>query len=62
MLIWGLQRWGGMQPLPWRQNRLLDRSALLPSAVMVLAVVVVSYVKPLAFSRYFVVLLPSVCR
>ena len=49
-----------MQPLPWRQNRLLDRSALLPSAVMVLAVVVVSFVKPLAFSRYFVVLLPSV--
>ena len=60
VLIWGLQRWGGMQPLPWRQNRLLDRSALLPSAVMVLAVVVVSFVKPLAFSRYFVVLLPSV--
>ena len=55
VLIWGLQRWGGMQPLPWRQNRLLDRSALLPSAVMVLAVVVVSFVKPLAFSRYFVV-------
>ena len=60
VLIGGLQRWGGMQPLPWRRNRLLDRSALLPSAVMVLAVVLVSFVKPLAFSRYFVVLLPSV--
>ena len=60
VLVWGLRRWGGMQPLPWRQNRLLDRSALLPSAVMVLAVVLVSFLKPLAFSRYFVVLLPSV--
>ena len=49
-----------MQQLRWRQNRLLDRSALLPSALMVLAVVLVSFVKPLAFSRYFVVLLPSV--
>ena len=49
-----------MQQLRWRQNRLLDRSALLPSAVMVMAVVLVSFVKPLAFSRYFVVLLPSV--
>jgi len=60
VLLWGLQRWGGMQQLRWRQNRLLDRSALLPSAVMVMAVVLVSFVKPLAFSRYFVVLLPSV--
>ena len=39
---------------------LLDLSGLIPSALMLLAVVAVSFLKPLAFSRYFVVLLPSV--
>ena len=36
-----------------------DRTGLIPSAWMVVAVVVVSFLKPLAFSRYFVVLLPA---
>ena len=36
-----------------------DRSGLIPSLLMVLAVVAVSFFKPLAFSRYFVVLLPA---
>ena len=40
--------------------RLLDRSGLIPSGLMVLAVVLVSFLKPLAFSRYFVVLVPAV--
>ncbi|KZR61555.1 hypothetical protein [Prochlorococcus sp. MIT 1306] len=38
---------------------LLDQSGLIPSALMLLAVVAVSFVKPLAFSRYFVVLVPA---
>jgi len=38
----------------------MDSSGLIPSALMVLVVVAVSFVKPLAFSRYFVVVLPAV--
>ena len=45
---------------PSTQWRLLDRSGLIPSGLMVLAVVMVSFFKPLAFSRYFVVLVPAV--
>ena len=60
LLFWGLRRWGGMAPLRWRDAALLDRSGLIPSLLMVVAVVVVSFIKPLAFSRYFVVLLPAV--
>ena len=55
-----LRRWGGLRRLPWPTRDLLDQSGLLPSLLMVIAVVVVSFVKPMAFSRYFVVLLPSV--
>ena len=55
-----LRRWGGLEPVPWGDRRLLDSSGLIPSVLMVLAVVAVSFVKPLAFSRYFVVLLPAV--
>ena len=55
-----LRRWGGLEPVPWGDRRLLDRSGLIPSVLMVLVVVAVSFVKPLAFSRYFVVLLPAV--
>ena len=55
-----LRRWGGLEPVPWGDRRLLDRSGLIPSVLMVLVVVTVSFVKPLAFSRYFVVLLPAV--
>ena len=54
-----LRRWGGLEPVAWRDRRLLDRSGLIPSVLMVLVVVAVSFVKPLAFSRYFVVLLPA---
>ena len=60
LLVWGLRRWGGMAPLRWGDRRLLDGSAVGPAALMVVAVLVVSLVKPLAFSRYFVVVLPSV--
>lgn len=38
---------------------LSDASALIPLALMVLGVVALSFVKPMAFSRYFVVLLPA---
>ncbi|WP_256377293.1 hypothetical protein [Synechococcus sp. N19] len=31
------------------------------SLLMVVGVVLVSFVKPMAFSRYFVVLVPAVC-
>lgn len=60
--FWGLRRWGGLRRHGsgnWHERRLLDRSGLLPSLLMVLAVVLISFVKPLAFSRYFVVLLPA---
>ena len=54
-----LRRWGGLGAVAWFDRALLDRSGLIPSALMVLAVVGVSFLKPLAFSRYFVVLLPA---
>ena len=60
LLLMVLQRFGGMPRLPWLQQGLLDRSGLIPSLLMVLGVVVLSFVKPMAFSRYFVVLLPAV--
>ena len=37
----------------------LDASGVMPSALMVVGVVALSFVKPMAFSRYFVVLLPA---
>ena len=60
LLVVALRRWGRLHHLPWPRWDLLDRSALTPSLLMVLGVVVVSFVKPMAFSRYFVVLLPAV--
>jgi len=60
LLVWGLRRWGGMAPLRWGNRRLLHGSAVGAAALMVVAVLVVSLVKPLAFSRYFVVVVPSV--
>ena len=50
----------GCAAWPWPGIDLLDRSGLIPSLLMVVGVVVVSFVKPMAFSRYFVVLLPAV--
>ena len=60
LLLVVLRRWGGLRSIPWPQKALLDQSGLLPSLLMVMGVVVVSFVKPMAFSRYFVVLLPAV--
>ena len=59
LLLVVLRRWGGLRRVPWPAWNLLDRSGLIPSLLMVLGVVVVSFVKPMAFSRYFVVLLPA---
>ena len=60
LLIWGLRRWGGMDAFRWPDRALLDRSGLIPAGLMVIGVVLVSFIKPLAFSRYFVVVLPAV--
>ena len=54
-----LRRWGGLAPVRWWDRSLLDSSGLIASLLMVAAVVLVSVLKPLAFSRYFVVLLPA---
>ena len=59
LLIWGLRRWGGMAALRWPDRDMLDLSGLIPSGIMVVAVVLVSFIKPLAFSRYFVVVVPA---
>ena len=60
LLLLVLRRWGGLPPFRWLEPELLDRSGLTPSLLMVAGVVVVSFFKPMAFSRYFVVLLPAV--
>ena len=60
LLLVVLRRRGGLRRIPWPEPALLDRSGLIPSLLMVFGVVVVSFVKPMAFSRYFVVLLPAV--
>ena len=57
LMVVVFRRWGGMHRLPWPERGVLDRSGLIPSLLMVVGVVVVSFVKPMAFSRYFVVLL-----
>ncbi|MDP7998172.1 MAG: hypothetical protein RAK19_00730 [Synechococcus sp. SP1 MAG] len=54
-----LRRWGGLKPVRWFDADLWDRSGVIPSALMVLGVVLISLFKPLAFSRYFVVLIPA---
>ena len=60
VLLLVLRRWGGLRSLRWPERHLLDASGLIPSLLMVAGVVAVSFYKPMAFSRYFVVLLPSV--
>ena len=60
LLLVALRCWGGLRHWPWPSRDLLDQSGLIPSLLMVCGVVVVSFVKPMAFSRYFVVLLPAV--
>ena len=67
LMGWAVLRWGpavstraSTDVVPLQvQSPLADRSGLLPSLWMVVAVVLVSFWKPLAFSRYFVVLLPA---
>ena len=54
-----LRRWGGLKPVRWFDADLLDRTGVIPSALMVVGVVLISFFKPLAFSRYFVVLIPA---
>ncbi|WP_006850584.1 hypothetical protein [Synechococcus sp. WH 8109] len=60
LLVVVLSRWGGLHRRSWPETGVLDRSSLIPSLLMVVGVVVVSFVKPMAFSRYFVVLVPAV--
>ena len=60
LLLVALRDWGGLRHRPWPSRDLLDQSGLIPSLLMVVGVVAVSFVKPMAFSRYFVVLLPAV--
>ena len=65
-VLWGLHRWGFQNADPDFKNQslnrfaLMDDSGLTASVLMVVGVVAISFVKPMAFSRYFVVLLPSV--
>ena len=66
LMLWALRRWGLRQRDDSAASRLgvfglqlADASALIPSALMVLGVVALSFVKPMAFSRYFVMLLPA---
>ena len=60
LLLVVLLSWGGLHRLSWPEPVVLDRSVLIPSQLMVVGGVVVSFVKPMAFSRYFVVLVPAV--
>lgn len=67
LVLWCIRSWGLRQrddsaSLPGGALglQLADSSALIPSALMVLGVVALSFAKPMAFSRYFVVLLPAV--
>ena len=60
LLLVLLRCWGGLRHWPWPSWNLLGQSGLIPSLLMVVGVVAVSFVKPMAFSRYFVVLLPAV--
>ena len=64
LLVWvAVRRWGldpaGSDGLAAGRLRLLDASGLIPSALMVVGVVGLSFAKPMAFSRYFVVLVPA---
>ena len=61
LVLAAIQRWGCFPTSRTTAGEwpAADRSGLIPSLLMVLAVVAVSFLKPLAFSRYFVVLLPA---
>ena len=63
IILWVLRRWGFHSSCRDEEfsprKSLLDWSGVIPSSLMVIGVVAVSFVKPLAFSRYFVVLVPA---
>jgi len=65
LVLWGLRRWGFQNVAHDFKNQSLNRFALMDvcgltaSVLMVLGLVAISFVKPMAFSRYFVVLLPA---
>ncbi len=66
LLILALNSWGHRKKLvevldadvPSDLNQLLDRIGIWGGVILVLIVVGLSYLKPIAFSRYFVVLVP----
>ena len=60
LLVVIVKRYGGLRVSLWPKLSLLDRSGVISSLLMVVGVVAVSFVKPIAFSRYFIVLVPAV--
>jgi 4-amino-4-deoxy-L-arabinose transferase-like glycosyltransferase len=68
LALLGLQVWAGAGPRPAgpdrpeqrRWPRLLERSGVWGAVLMVVLVVAVSFLKPIAFGRYFIVLVPVV--
>ena len=64
--LWGLRCWGikhidqGFKNQSLNRFALIDVCGLTASALMVVGLVAISFFKPMAFSRYFVVLLPAV--
>ncbi len=66
LMLLGLRRWGLQNVARDFKNQCLNHFALMDvcgmtaSALMVVGLVAISFVKPMAFSRYFVVLLPAV--
>ena len=65
-VLWGLRRWGfrvvaeDFKRKSLNYFALMDDCGLTASALMVVGLVAISFVKPMAFSRYFVVLLPAI--
>ncbi|QNJ21564.1 putative conserved membrane protein [Synechococcus sp. MIT S9220] len=66
LVSWGLRRWGFQNLTRDLKNQSLNRLALMdvcgltPSVLMVVGLVAISFIKPMTFSRYFVVLMPAV--
>ncbi|WP_231856352.1 glycosyltransferase family 39 protein [Synechococcus sp. MIT S9508] len=66
LVLLGLRRWGvkhvshGFKNQSFNRFALMDVCGLTASAIMVVGLVAISFFKPMAFSRYFVVLLPAV--
>ena len=63
MWRWSLALSGPDDHLPndggFANRGFLDASGVISSALMVVGVVALSFVRPMAFSRYFVLLLPA---